>query len=137
MKRIVVACWAIATLGLMALIIGDDWQPVRASIEAAPARGALILAVATVFGGCVVAGIISWGFAFYHMIGLMLNWRPGTFWFQLLLGPIALFINGLWTEQGLYHRRRLAMSVMAFLIAVAAGLLVHASWGPSLLPSGK
>lgn len=124
MKRIVIVVWAAMTLMLTALVLGDDWEAVRGSLENAPVRGVLLLGAAVLFTGCVVAGSIAWVFALYHTIGLNLNGRSGTFWSRSLLGPVALFVDRFWTDEGLYHRRKLATSVAAFLIFLLAGCLV-------------
>ncbi|MGJ4993802.1 hypothetical protein ACQR0Z_05255 [Bradyrhizobium sp. HKCCYLS3077] len=72
----------------------------------------LFVAVAPIcFLGALVAVVV----AIYSFFAMLQNERPdNSIWLTSLLGPLILFIPGLWTAEGNRARVRLIMSLLVF-----------------------
>ncbi|MGJ4932133.1 hypothetical protein ACQR1I_34345 [Bradyrhizobium sp. HKCCYLS2038] len=64
---------------------------------------------------CFVGAIIAVGVAVYSFVVMLRNERPGnSLWLTSLLGPLILFIPGLWTADGNRARMRVIYSSLVF-----------------------
>ena len=72
----------------------------------------LFVAVAPI---CLLGGLVAVVVAIYSLFVMLQNERPdNSTWLTSLLGPLILFIPGLWTADGNAARMRLIYSLLVF-----------------------